>query len=234
MLAVGKGPPAPFSESWHWDWLSGEGQPANGGSFLRSCGWRRQSSEVLYVTYQHGLPFNQRVERKDKVKPSSLGIANQKDFTTKPCKGRQESETRNRFAIIQIAPSEKEVEGLKWSEGMSQSDLGKILVECLSKLCLKTHGALYHLSDRCCFHIWVCSMFLADKSSALQVIQPFETSSTLSLAQVWWHFLQTWHRLLLWGIVSGTQWRNLPGRLDQCLVLFTFQDLKVHDDNLEW
>lgn len=38
MLAVGKGPPAPFSESWHWDWLSGEGQPANGGSFLRSCG----------------------------------------------------------------------------------------------------------------------------------------------------------------------------------------------------
>lgn len=99
MLAVGKGPPAPFSESWHWDWLSWEGQPANGGSFLRSCGWRRQSSEVLYVTYQHGLPFNQRVERKDKVKPSSLGSANQKDFTTKPCKGRQESETRKRFAI---------------------------------------------------------------------------------------------------------------------------------------
>lgn len=31
MLAVGKGPPAPFSVSWHWDWLSGEGQPANGG-----------------------------------------------------------------------------------------------------------------------------------------------------------------------------------------------------------
>lgn len=73
MLAVGKGPPAPFSESRHWDRLSGEGQPANRGSFLRSCGWRRQSSEVLYVTYQHGLPFNQRVERKDKVKPSSLG-----------------------------------------------------------------------------------------------------------------------------------------------------------------
>jgi len=24
----------------------------------------------------------------------------------------------------------------------------------------------------------------------------------------------------------------VPGRLDQCLVLFTFQDLKVHDDNL--
>lgn len=95
--AVGKGPPAPFSESWHWDWLSGEGQPANGGSFLRSCGWRRQSSEVLYVTYQHGLPFNQRVERKDKVKPSSLGTANQKDFTAKPCKGRQESGTRNRI-----------------------------------------------------------------------------------------------------------------------------------------
>lgn len=85
MLAVGKGPPAPFSESWHWDWLSEEGsQPANGGSFLRSCGWRRQSSEVLYVTYQHGLPFNQRVERKDKVKPSSPGSANQTDLTAKP------------------------------------------------------------------------------------------------------------------------------------------------------
>ena len=23
--------PAPFSESRHWDWLSGEGQPTNGG-----------------------------------------------------------------------------------------------------------------------------------------------------------------------------------------------------------
>ena len=31
------------------------------------------------MTYQHGLPFNQRVERKDKVKPSSpAGSANQK------------------------------------------------------------------------------------------------------------------------------------------------------------
>lgn len=30
-----------------------------------------QSSEVLYDTYHHGLPFNQRVERKDKVKLSS-------------------------------------------------------------------------------------------------------------------------------------------------------------------
>lgn len=139
MLAVGKGPPAPFSESRHWDWLSGEGQPANRGSFLRSCGWRRQSSEVLYVTYQHGLPFNQRVERKDKVKPSSLGTENQTDFTAKPCKGRHESETHNRFAIKQIAPSEKkkEVEGLKWSEGMSQSDLGKMVVEWFSNLRLK-------------------------------------------------------------------------------------------------
>lgn len=49
------------------------------------------------MTYQHGLPFNQRVERKDKVKPSSLDTANQKDFTAKPCKGRQESEPRNRI-----------------------------------------------------------------------------------------------------------------------------------------
>ncbi len=30
-----------------------------------------QSSEVLYDTYHHRLPFNQRVERKDKVKLSS-------------------------------------------------------------------------------------------------------------------------------------------------------------------
>lgn len=52
------------------------GSQPMGGSFLRSCGWRRQSSEVLYVTYQHGLPFNQRVERKDKVKPSPPGTAN--------------------------------------------------------------------------------------------------------------------------------------------------------------
>lgn len=33
------------------------------------------------MTYQHGLPFNQRVERKDKVKPSSLGTTIQTDFT---------------------------------------------------------------------------------------------------------------------------------------------------------
>lgn len=37
------------------------------------------------MTYQHGLPFNQRVERKDKVKPSPPGTANFffffKDFT---------------------------------------------------------------------------------------------------------------------------------------------------------
>lgn len=39
------------------------------------------------MTYQHGLPFNQRVERKDKVKPSPPGTANlkrkkkKKDFT---------------------------------------------------------------------------------------------------------------------------------------------------------
>lgn len=56
------------------------GSQPMGGSFLRSCGWRRQSSEVLYVTYQHGLPFNQRVERKDKVKPSSLGTEKQQDL----------------------------------------------------------------------------------------------------------------------------------------------------------
>lgn len=232
MLAVGKGPPAPFSESRHWDWLSGEGQPANGGSFLRSCGWRRQSSEVLYVTYQHGLPFNQRVERKDKVKPSSLGTANQTDFTAKPCKGRQESETRNRFAIKQIASSEekkKEVEGLKMEWGNVAVRPGQNGCWMLFKFVLKTGGALlYHVSD---------SMGVSqDPSRYLKcssVIQPFETRSTSSLAQVWWHFLQTWHRLLLWGVVRGELGRNLPGGLDQSLVLLTFQDLKVHDDHLE-
>lgn len=35
------------------------------------------------------------------------------------------------------------------------------------------------------------------------------------------------------GMVSGEQERNLPGRLDQYLVLLTFQNLKVHDNNLE-
>lgn len=62
---------------------------------------------------------------------------------------------------------------------MSQSDLGKMDVEWFSNLCFKTRVALdYHLSDRCCFHIWVCPTFLADKSSALQATQPFETPST--------------------------------------------------------
>lgn len=77
MLAVEKGP-LPFSQPWLGIGCQKRAsQPANEGSFLRSCGWRRQSSEVLFVTYQHGLPFNQRVERKDKVKPSSPGSANQ-------------------------------------------------------------------------------------------------------------------------------------------------------------
>lgn len=122
MLPVGKGPPAPFSESRHWDWLSGEGQPANRGSFLRSCGWRRQSSEVLYVTYQHGLPFNQRVERKDKVKPSSAGTGNSNRLL-------QQSHVRADKRVRHVTGfcnktncsiGEKEVEGLKWSEGISQ------------------------------------------------------------------------------------------------------------------
>lgn len=34
----------------------------------------------------------------------------------------------------------KEVEGLKWSEGMSQSDLGKMVVESFSNLCLNMRG----------------------------------------------------------------------------------------------
>jgi len=35
------------------------------------------------------------------------------------------------------------------------------------------------------------------------------------------------------GMVIKELQRNLPGRLDQCLVLLTFQDLKKQDDNLE-
>lgn len=34
-------------------------------------------------------------------------------------------------------------------------------------------------------------------------------------------------------MVCGVLGRNLPGGLDECLVLLTFQDLEVHDDNLE-
>lgn len=77
---------------------------------MGGASWRRQSSEVLYVTYQHGLPFNQRVERKDKVKSSSLSTANKIWLHKKPWKGWQESETGNRLALSQTAPSEKEGE----------------------------------------------------------------------------------------------------------------------------
>lgn len=51
------------------DWLSREGQPM--GEIPEVMWLEEQSSEVLYDTYHHGLPFNQRVERKDKVKLSS-------------------------------------------------------------------------------------------------------------------------------------------------------------------
>lgn len=74
-----KARPLSVNLGWGLAVRRGAASQANEGSFLRSCGWRRQSSEVLYVTYQHGLPFNQRVERKDKVKPSSPGSANQKN-----------------------------------------------------------------------------------------------------------------------------------------------------------
>ena len=35
------------------------------------------------------------------------------------------------------------------------------------------------------------------------------------------------------GMISEELRKNLPGRLDKSLVLFTFQDLKIHDDDLE-
>lgn len=61
---------APFSdsraESSHWI-----GRLETGSQWGQIPGvmWlEEQSSEVLYDTYHHGLPFNQRVERKDKVK----------------------------------------------------------------------------------------------------------------------------------------------------------------------
>lgn len=68
-MAAGKGPPPPVNLGTGLAVRAGAA--SQWGSFLSSCGWRRRSSEVLYVTYQHGLPFNQRVERKDKVKPGS-------------------------------------------------------------------------------------------------------------------------------------------------------------------
>lgn len=141
-------------------------QPANGGSFLRSCGWRRQSSEVLYVTYQHGLPFNQRVERKDKVKPSSPGSANRS--YSKAMKGRQESETHCSIRF-------KKVDRVIWSEGMFQSDLGKMAVECFSNLCSNAGKALqHHLSDRCS-HTWMCprqiNQVLFRKCNHLKLVQ---------------------------------------------------------------
>ena len=103
------------------------------------------------MTYQHGLPFNQRVERKDKVKPSSLGTANQTDFTAKPCKGRQESETRNRFAIKQIASSEeKKKRGGRVKNGVRErrgQTWAKWLLNAF-QICPETCGALlYHVSD---------------------------------------------------------------------------------------
>lgn len=62
------------------------------------------------MTYQHGLPFNQRVERKDKVKPSSLGSGTKhKSLQQSHVKGgRQESETRSRIRQLKfISPSGK-------------------------------------------------------------------------------------------------------------------------------
>lgn len=81
---------------------------------------------------------------------------------------------------------------------MPQSDLGKMVVESFSNLCLQQDGHL-NITYLTGAVPHICPKFPADKSSALQVIQSFETRSTASLAQVWWHFLQTWHRLLLLG-----------------------------------
>lgn len=52
------------------------------------------------MTYQHGLPFNQRVERKDKVKPSPPGSANQK--AKEELEAKQESETREQMAASDL------------------------------------------------------------------------------------------------------------------------------------
>ena len=60
----------PFSdsraESAHW---IGRLETGSQWGEIPGVMWlEEQSSEVLYDTYHHGLPFNQRVERKDKVK----------------------------------------------------------------------------------------------------------------------------------------------------------------------
>lgn len=64
---------APFSdsraESSHWIGCLEKG--SQWGEIPEVMWLEEQSSEVLYDTYHHGLPFNQRVERKDKVKLSS-------------------------------------------------------------------------------------------------------------------------------------------------------------------
>lgn len=116
---------------------------------------------------------------------------------------------------------------------MSLSDLGKTVVEYFSNLSFKHMRGTWTSLIWQMFSDMVCQK--ADNSSPLQAFQPFETCSTyflFFLAQVWWHFLRTWQVAAV-GWVSGEHWRNLPRRLDQCLVLLTFQNLKIHDDNLE-
>lgn len=75
MMAVGKGPPPSVNlgRELSLDWLSPRRAASQWGELPGVMWLEEQSSEVLYETYQHGLPFNQRVERKDKVKLSSLG-----------------------------------------------------------------------------------------------------------------------------------------------------------------
>lgn len=69
LLAAGKGPLQWFSgRELSLDWLE---KGSQWGEIPEVMWLEEQSSEVLYDTYHHGLPFNQRVERKDKVKLSS-------------------------------------------------------------------------------------------------------------------------------------------------------------------
>lgn len=137
-------------------------------------------------------------------------------------KGRQESETHCSIRF-------KKVDRVIWSEGMFQSDLGKMAVECFSNLCSNAGKALqHHLSDRCS-HTWMCprqiNQVLFRKCNHLKLVQRIFSPGLVALVA---HM--TAHCCV---VGQWKQWGNLPGCLDQRLVLLTLQDLHVHDDDLE-
>lgn len=112
---------------------------------------------------------------------------------------------------------------------MFQSDLGKMAVECFSNLCSNAGKALqHHLSDRCS-HTWMCprqiNQVLFRKCNHLKLVQRIFSPGLVALVAD-----MTAHCCV---VAQWEQWGNLPGCLDQRLVLLTLQDLHVHDDDLE-